>query len=205
MTEVSYIVSTYHRETVLRLCLASLAAQKHQDFEVIVTDNSVDPIAVRENKAITRSFGRHFQHLHTAPKLKVSDCYWSSELGVKKARGKWLAFPCDDCIYPDYYTRFMLGAAAQHGWNLVLCENTILGPETDGCHAYRNFRCSAQWPGNKASFLIEHELFLKLGGWSDKPKTSDSYAGIDTSNLRRWIKKPGVLSGHCPQLWYFHN
>ena len=203
--EISYIVSTFHRTTVLHLCLASIAAQKHRDFEVLVTDNSIRLSAIHENRKLVRSFGKNFRYLHTAPKLKVSDCYWSSELGVAEAHGRWISFPCDDCIYPDYYTRFMLTSAAEHGWNLVLSGNAILGPETDGCRQYRHFRCGAQWPGNKASFLIERELFLKLGGWRDKPKTSNSYAGIDTSNLRRWIQHPGVLSGHCPQLWYFHN
>jgi len=56
MPRVSFIVGCYERPGRLRTCLASLIDQTFQDFEIIVTDNSVDPVAIEKIKELCDIF-----------------------------------------------------------------------------------------------------------------------------------------------------
>jgi GT2 family glycosyltransferase len=74
MIDISYVVSCYSWPKQLRTILASLDAQTHDDCEVIVTDNSTDRAAISANRGIVKQFDNRFLYVHSAPKIKVSDC-----------------------------------------------------------------------------------------------------------------------------------
>lgn len=202
MPDISYIVSLYHRTALLRCCLASLAAQKHQDFEVIVTDNTMDTEVVAENRAVVKSFGKQFRHLHTGPKVKVPDCYWSSELGMKEAEGRFLCFPCEDNYYPDEWASRMLAAAARGALDLVLCGANMTGPEPCGADRYFFMEMgSPTRPGYKPSFIVRRD---KFSGWLNKP-TMAACSGVDRTTLEHMVKNPDIRWGVVRDLYYAHN
>jgi glycosyltransferase involved in cell wall biosynthesis len=90
----SLIVCTLGRVAELERLLASLAAQSHTDFEVIVVDQNADGrlaplLAAHASHLMLR-------HLRCAPGLSRS-----RNLGLHHATGDVIAFPDDDCWYPD--------------------------------------------------------------------------------------------------------
>ena len=197
--DISYIVSLYNRTDQLRVCLAMLAAQTHQDFEIIITDNTTDPATAKANRElVTTMGGRYFATSH----LKVSDCYWSSEFGMTKATGRWLGFPCEDVYYPPQWAQRMLGAAVTNNWDLVLCSDVICGPDTCGAPFYMPLELgSASFPGYKSSFLAKRARFT---GWINKPKMT-ACSGVDKTTLQYMVRDKEIRSGICRGLYYIHN
>jgi len=201
--DISFIVSAYNRPQLLPILLYSLKAQTVRDIEVIVTDNATDAkIAAMQRKAVRQMDDGRFRYIRTAEKIEYSDCYWSSEYGVKYgvAQGRWLCFPCDDCYYPDQWSRRMLTAGIAEDAELVLCEKSILGPETSCLNLYNVLTFNHAWPGCKASFIIRADCF---SGWDQKPTESRVYSGVDRTNLCRWVKD--LRTTVARDLIYWHN
>lgn len=198
--EISYIVSCFHRTPLLRTLLASLAAQTHQDFEAIVTDNTLERCVVEENRKAVKMFGSRFRYLHTGPRVKVPDCYWSAEIGMKAAKGRFLCFPCEDCYYPPEWADRMLTAG--HGKDLILCEHYYSGPDTNGLDRYlRGNLGTIARPGYKPSFLVRRE---KFAGWINKP-TVQACSGVDLTTLQHLVRRSDIRWAVARDLYYVHN
>lgn len=201
--EISYIVSLYNRPEYLAVCLWALKSQSHEDFEVIVTDNTTDNrIAAKQRAFIAGLKDKRFRYVRTAGKIEVSDCYWSAEYGMKLAKGKWLCFPCDDCYYPPEWGQRMLTAAVANNWDLVLCEHNITGPEPCGVNRYMAVNLGTPaFPGYKPSFLVKAS---KFPGWLNKP-TIGACSGVDRTTLQAMVRDSDIRWGAVRDLFYFHN
>lgn len=202
-SDLSYIVSALSWVEQLPACLYSLKAQSHRDFEVIVTDNSTDPSAITfQLNLIAGMKDARFKYLHTAPLIQVSDPYWSSEEGVKKATGNWLCFPCDDCYYPPQWAQRMLTCAYRNSLDLVLCGRSENGPETCGSDRYMQLELGTPaFPGYKPSFLVRRE---KFHGWINKPSI-EACSGVDRTTLQYMVRDPAIRWGVARDVYYVHN
>jgi glycosyltransferase involved in cell wall biosynthesis len=200
---VSYIVSAYSWVGQLPTCLHSLAAQTHQDFEVLVTDNSMDRKAIVDIRRIVAGIhDRRFRYLHTAPLIPVSDCYWSSEVGMRHTSGRWLCFPCDDCYYPPEWGQRMLAEAYRSNADLVLCERSETGPATCGLDGYQELALgSLAFPGYKPSFIVRRERFA---GWLNKP-VMGACSGVDRTTLQALTRDSRIRWSVARGLYYAHN
>jgi glycosyltransferase involved in cell wall biosynthesis len=90
---VSLVVATFNRVTELQRLLKSLDAQTYKKFEVIVVDQNPDDRVVavlREHQQLTI--------VHLRCTLGVSR---ARNAGLRVAKGEVIAFPDDDCWYPD--------------------------------------------------------------------------------------------------------
>lgn len=204
--EISYIVSLYNRPTLLPVCLASIASQTHQDYEVIVTDNTTDNKIARMHAAEVAHFNRKhkgkFHYIRTAGKIKVSDCYWSAEYGMKQAVGRWLVHPCEDNYYPPEWTQRMLMEAAGKNLDLVLCGISMCGPEPCGSNMYFPIELGTEFmPGFKPSFIVKRSRFPQ---WLNKPLIG-ACAGVDRTTLCYMVKDPTIKWGVVRNLFYAHN
>jgi glycosyltransferase involved in cell wall biosynthesis len=95
MIRFSLVVATCGRTTEVTTLLASVLCQRRNDIEVILVDQNADDrllpvIEAVEGRLIIR-------HLRTE-KRNVSA---ARNLGLDAARGEIVAFPDDDCWYPD--------------------------------------------------------------------------------------------------------
>ncbi len=112
MTKLSYIVSAYNRPEMLRCCLASLAVQTDQDFEVIVADNAPTYEQQKVNRRIVQLFDERFSHVDTDCVKTCAgwDCYHSAEYvaALYSVKSEWLCFPSDDSYYmPDFQQKMI--------------------------------------------------------------------------------------------------
>lgn len=201
--DISYIVSAYSWVAQLPTCLYSLKAQTHQDFEVIVTDNSTDLSMIAQQKSVVTAMNdRRFSYLHTAPLIPVSDCYWSSEEGMRHASGRWLCFPVDDAYYPPEWAQRMLTTAYRENLDLVLCEYNLTGPVPCGADRYMMLKLgSLSFPGYKPSFIVRREKFK---GWIGKPSI-EACSGVDRTTLQRMVRNPEIRWGVGRDIFYVHN
>lgn len=94
MVKFSLIVCTLGRVAELERLLASLVTQTYTDFEVIVVDQNADG---RLNAVLAAYASRlSLSHLRSAPGLSHG-----RNVGLRQATGEIVAFPDDDCWYPD--------------------------------------------------------------------------------------------------------
>lgn len=114
MPKISYIVSAYKRPEMLRCCLASLAVQTDQDFEVIVADNAPPYEQPKANRLIVQLFDERFSHTDTDCVKTCAgwDCYHSAEYiaALYSVKSEWLCFPSDDSYYMPTFQQKMIAA-----------------------------------------------------------------------------------------------
>lgn len=117
MCKVSVIIPVYNGAEWLEDCIASFNAQSFKDFEILlIDDGSTDGSgAVCDLMAAGD------------PKIRVfhkenGGAGSARNLGIEKARGKYIAFTdADDTVRPGYLAR-LYGAAAETGADLVMCD-----------------------------------------------------------------------------------
>jgi glycosyltransferase involved in cell wall biosynthesis len=98
---ISIIVTTYNREDALAAVLRSLAAQRDEDFEVLVADDGSGPATAATVEALKAKVGHRLDHV------------WQEDRGFRAAeirnrailaaRGAYVIFLDGDCIArPDF-------------------------------------------------------------------------------------------------------
>jgi glycosyltransferase involved in cell wall biosynthesis len=90
----SLIACTLNRTEQLKALLASLDAQTCRDFELIVVDQNPDDRVA----PILTEFSQRFPMTHLRSDRGASR---GRNTGMRAARGQVIAFPDDDCWYPD--------------------------------------------------------------------------------------------------------
>ncbi len=159
---------------MLPVALWSIKGQTHKRFECIITDNATNPqIAAKHKRAVAQLNDPRFKYIRTAGKIKVSDCYWSAEYGLKQAKGTWYCFPCDDTyLVPEFGAR-MLVKGIQEDLDMVFCEDVVVGTDASGGSGYRLWK---QYVGHtlKTSFIVRASSFPGFF----KP-TTPSPVGVD--------------------------
>lgn len=175
--DISYIVSAYDRPDLLPICLWSIKAQTHPNFECLVTDNATDPaIAAKHEMAVTRLDDYRFGYVRTADKIQISDCYWSAEWAIEhRAKGNWLTFPCDDTFLVQEFGQRMLTAAVGRNLDFVYTRQVLIGGLASLGSGYRIHENS---PGRivKTCYLVRRSAFP---GFRSKPQIQGAWGQTD--------------------------
>jgi glycosyltransferase involved in cell wall biosynthesis len=171
---VSVAVCTRDRADDLRRVLGSLAAQKFDEFEVLIIDQS-----------LTEATGETVKHFEgTVPNLRyvrltqpgLSGAY---NRAVREARGDLLAFTDDDCRVPENWVRKISDVFASEGpdvvYGQVLVPPEFLGTPTaamiptllierrEELSRDRGFRVV----GMGANFAARRSMIERVGGFDE--------------------------------------
>ena len=145
---ISVIIPTYKRQTEIQRCLASLTSQTYpQDrWEVVVViDDDSDPLDPALAKWSERLPLRFTRQPHAG-------CGIARNTGSSQARGRYLVFTDDDCIFPaDWLSRY-----AEHFGNTGDC--VIAG---------RTFNALPHNPYSRASQVLLDYLLVHFNSCSD--------------------------------------
>lgn len=95
MIRFSLVVATYGRTTEIATFLSSVAHQRRDDVEVILVDQNADDRLLGTIAAVQEDLT--IRHFRTA----VRNVSAARNLGLDAAQGEIVAFPDDDCWYPD--------------------------------------------------------------------------------------------------------
>lgn len=118
--EISIIIPVYNCERFLRGCLGSVRDQTFEDFEVLIVNNCSTDKSEEIAGEFVRLDGR-FRLLQCGKGFAGS----ARNVGIKAARGKYLAFvDGDDKIYPAYLER-LYSAAEGNSADIAVCGFTI--------------------------------------------------------------------------------
>ncbi len=164
--EVSVIIATYNRSSVLRYALASVLWQTYQDFEVIVagdccTDDSEDVVRSFEDPRV------RWLNLPTNSGNKSLP----QNAGIEIARGRYIAYLAhDDLWHPNHLDTVVTGIE-QSGADLVY-SIAVSVPEPgqtrrhiSGVIPEGHFR--AGYVLVHSSVIHSRALIAELGSWAD--------------------------------------
>jgi glycosyltransferase involved in cell wall biosynthesis len=168
--------------------------QTHQDFEVIVADNSTDAEAAREHRRIVAEFDNRFRYVLTRTKVKVPECYNAGEWVAKNlARGKWLCFPCDDCYYVPKFAARMLTVAMEKQWDFV--KSYVLMSQFGEKHKIFESPIAV-----KSAFIVRASVFT---GFSGKPRAIEASSADQVLGVQ--LERAGVSGGALAEILVVHN
>jgi glycosyltransferase involved in cell wall biosynthesis len=113
---ISLVVATVGRTVELKRLLASLEAQTHRDFDVIVVDQNPDARVA----PILTDFARRLEIRH----LMLTSAPGASRarnVGLRHVTGEVVCFPDDDCWYPEDFLHRLDALMTTHpGWDAVI-------------------------------------------------------------------------------------
>jgi len=103
---ISVVIATHNRSAFLRETLESILAQRFRDYEIILVDDG----STDDTRQMIASYGdkvRYFYQNNSGPAA-------ARNLGVRNARGAWIAIQdSDDLATPDYL-EILYGYAREH-------------------------------------------------------------------------------------------
>src|SRR5262245_10774039 len=121
MPAISSVMCTRNRPGSIGQAVASVLANDHEDFELIVVDQSSD----RQTEDALSSYRQDHRlvYLHTE-RAGLSAAY---NLGISRTSAGIIAFTDDDCIAPVDWLRAVEAALQKHPEADLLYGQTLIG------------------------------------------------------------------------------
>ena len=188
--KISVIVPCYNAEKWIEECVASVANQKYDNFELIVVDNESRDNTVEVLKNLQAS-GLEFT-LSSAPNIYPHCWDEAREVGFELATGEYLLTICaDDYLHPDFLQNYATVANRLKEKPLAI-QSPIKGVKGDNfvpyftplqAHYYKTLDqfkklCLKQCPVNTPSVMFHRSLYEK-GLLKAKPETYGGAADYD--------------------------
>jgi glycosyltransferase involved in cell wall biosynthesis len=162
---VSVIIATFDWSSVLRHAIASVQAQTHQDWELIVVGDGCSD----DSEAVVTAIGRSDERVRWLG-LPVNSGSQSSpnNAGIAAARGHWIAYlGHDDLWLPDHLER-LVAAADRTGRRVAFALSAQIGPAGSDVLRIGPLRPVRDGSGVPPSALLhERSLVETAGGWRD--------------------------------------
>ena len=202
---ISYIVSAYNNPNYLPCLLHSLKVQTDQSFEVIVTDNSDDPLQQQliehEVNNFRFLFGRPWYVRTIGP-----TCFHSAEEGARFTLGEFLCFPSDDSYYVPTFGETMYKAAIETPADLVLCDMLYDPRSGQGRYAAVEQHPRRNW-FDKTGFILRRSLFEGFPNKVDGYDANRTGAVVDCADgmLAESLVARGVSYKELRDVLVVHN
>ena len=94
----SLVLATVDREKEVSCYLESLSAQTFRDIEVIVIDQNTTDFLVPYLESFQSRTGIPVKRVVSKRGLSHA-----RNVGLREVQGEWVAFPDDDCLYPQHF------------------------------------------------------------------------------------------------------
>jgi len=211
---ISVVILTARRREQLQECLTSLERQTRKDFEIVLVDNA----PCGDTDEIVRQSPLQINHIKNPKPGSYAE---SRNLGVREAKGEFVAFLDDDCSADPAWLEHLLepaeSADAVGGMVLPLRElpfpswwngelNWLLGLSVPGLIG--NQGGSAHYP-QTANMLVRRDVLLvekfqEIGGGFDQRK-SLQYTGREDVELWRRLRLAGRRCLIAPRAAVYHD
>ena len=122
---VSVIVATYRCDDYLRLALASILAQTHTDFEVLVADDGGEDVT----QAVVESFqDSRLVYYRNPVRLGPAGNHWAA---MRQARGEYIAILNHDDLWQPEFLHRLLAGFADGRVVVAFCDFAVVDSEGD--------------------------------------------------------------------------
>jgi glycosyltransferase involved in cell wall biosynthesis len=194
----SLIMATIRRTQEISRFLERLDTQTYRDFELIVVDQNSDNRLLE----VLEPYKNHFPilHLHSTPGASRS-----RNVGIRKAKGDIIAFPDDDCWYPQDLLERVNNQLENHPeWDILSC--TSAGDKYWDRQAGKVNRFNVWKRGIEYSVFLRRQLVTTLGDLDETLGVGSGtpwWAGEITDYMLRAIDK-GYQIYYDPTIGVYH-
>lgn len=175
--QVSVIIPTYNRAVWVAEAVASVLVQTYRDFEVIVVDDA-------SHDDTLERLGRFFPQVTLVRSDSRRGVSGARNLGVRAARGKWLAFlDSDDLWLPEKLDRQMAYLREQP--HLIICQTDEIwvrnGVRVTPPMTHRKIGGEIFLPSlrrclvSPSAVVLRRELFDEMGGFDESLPAAEDY------------------------------
>lgn len=157
---ISIIIPCYNsREELFRPCLSSAISQTYTNIEILIVDDGSKPetAAFLAEMALSDSRIRYIRK----PNGGVSS---ARNLGVKEAKGDYIAFLDDDDALPDYFVAEATDVAMEGDYDIVIGGTQILHTEKEEGASLSGGRAEPRTPQEMKLVLSSAEERIEFGG-----------------------------------------
>jgi glycosyltransferase involved in cell wall biosynthesis len=201
----SLVLGTVKRTVELDRLLGSLAKQSYQDFELIVVDQNPDDRLVDRLQPYEKSFS--IVHLRSAIGLSKA-----RNVGLRVARGEIIAFPDDDCWYPQDLLQSVVDFLSKHPEFDGLTGRSVdlRGEETVGKYVKHEGPVSLRDVWRKAtsfSTFLTRACTQKTGGFNEDLGLGAAtiYQGAEDIEYLIRALKAGCRIFYSPNIIVYHD
>jgi glucosyl-dolichyl phosphate glucuronosyltransferase len=217
--QVSIIIPTYNRSSVLLQALKSLQEQTLKDFEILVIDNAADS-KIETMVAEFNETCRVKVNYIPEPQLGLHN---ARHAGAKAAIGDILVFTDDDATFDTAWLEVYAEAFLQHRemvaaggpvrpiwevtpdqWLLDYIGDFKMFPILSLMEPYREFRLDSQGFFFGVNMAIRRDALFKLGGFNPE-SFGDIWLGDGESGLNRKLWENNLLVGYVPTAIVHHH
>lgn len=181
------IMATIERTQEISRFLAKLDAQTHQDFELIVVDQNPDDRLIE----VFKPYQGKFPIVHLRSTKGVSR---ARNVGIKAAKGEIIAFPDDDCWYPENLLEKVRDRLNEHpNWDalsVTTAESNYWDKNSGIVNQFNVWKRVIEY-----SIFLRRDLVLKVGNLDEVLGVGSGtpyWAGEITDYMLRTLK-----AGYC--------
>lgn len=217
--QVSIIIPTYNRSSVLLQALKSLQEQTLKDFEILVIDNAADSKIESMVAEFNQSCRVKVNYI-PEPQLGLHN---ARHAGAKAANGDILVFTDDDATFDTYWLQVYAETFLQHPemvaaggpvrpiwevtpdqWLLDYIGDFKMFPILSLMEPYTEFRLDSQGFFFGVNMAIRRDALFRLGGFNPD-SFGDIWLGDGESGLNRKLWENNLLVGYVPAAIVHHH
>lgn len=217
--QVSIIIPTYNRPSVLLQALKSLQEQTLESFEILVVDNAADS-KIQSMVADFNQASRLKVNYIPEPQLGLHN---ARHAGAKAATGDVLVFTDDDATFDTAWLQVYADSFLQHPemvaaggpvrpiweapppqWLLDYMGDSKMFPILSLMEPYAELRLDSQGFFFGVNMAIRRDALFKLGGFNPD-SFGDIWLGDGESGLNRKLWENNLLVGYVPTAIVHHH
>ena len=201
---VSLITGTKGFAEGLPRLLASLNAQAHRDFELIIVDQNDNDRLDRMLRAQSVNFP--LVHLRTSPGLSKA-----RNVGLEHARAELIAFPDDDCWYGPRVLADVVRLLTAHGHLDFVTGKTTDADGRPSVSVFLDYEApiskrNSLMVGNSNSLFFHRRVFKMVGGFDERlgVGTKTPFQSGDESDFLLRAIEHGLQGRFFPEIVVHH-
>jgi glycosyltransferase involved in cell wall biosynthesis len=197
----SLIMGTLGRDQEIQDFISSLIKQTYDEFELIIVDQNQDD---RVDKVLAKMQPNiNIQHIKTSEKGLSK----ARNIGLTYAQGKFIAFPDDDCLYPENLLEMVKEKLDNPNLDGLTCiskdnnnkpSNTKWAKSSRRVNSYNLFKCA-----------ISYTIFLKSTctrgiTFNEQLGVGAPFGSTEESDYLLNVIKKGETIQYFPEMYVIH-
>jgi glycosyltransferase involved in cell wall biosynthesis len=192
---VSVVLPTRNRASLLRTTLASVQAQTWRRLEILVVDDG----STDDTPAVLREIADRDARIRVLRLEPPHGAAVARNRAIEDARGDYIAFQDDDCMWTPDKVEVLVGALEEGGPGVGFAYSAVESLEVDGTRRLLGVRAvddkyRGAWAAGTIAVMLRREALLSSGGFDERlPRLQDFDLWVRVLARTDYVYVPRIL------------